>query len=92
MIKSFKHKGLKKFFLKDDSSGIEQKLVNRIKTRLTVIDSADCIDAIDMPGYDLHQLKGDRKDAWSISVSGNWRITFRFIDGDAEILNLEDYH
>lgn len=92
MIKSFKHKGLKKFFLKDDSSGIEQKLVNRIKTRLTVIDSADCIDGIDMPGYDLHQLKGDRKDIWSISVSGNWRITFRFIDGDAEILNLEDYH
>ncbi len=45
-----------------------------------------------MPGYDLHQLKGDRKDIWSISVSGNWRITFRFIDGDAEILNLEDYH
>ncbi|MDU6410655.1 MAG: type II toxin-antitoxin system RelE/ParE family toxin [Yersiniaceae bacterium] len=92
MIKSFKHKGLKNFFLKNDSCGIEQKLVNRIKTRLTVIDAADCIDAIDMPGYDLHALKGDRKDSWSISVSGNWRITFKFIDGDAEILNLEDYH
>ncbi|AWK15445.1 type II toxin-antitoxin system RelE/ParE family toxin [Candidatus Fukatsuia symbiotica] len=92
MIKSFEHKGLKKFFLKDDSSGIEQKLVNRIKTRLTVIDAASCTDGIDMPGYDLHQLNGDRKDIWSISVSGNWCITFRFIDGDAKILNLEDYH
>lgn len=92
MIKSFKHKEFKKFFLKYDSSGIEQQLVNRIKTRLTVIDAADWIDGIDMPGYDLHQLKDDRKDIWPISVSGNWRITFRFIDGDAEILNLEDYH
>jgi len=92
MIKSFKHKGLKNFFLKDDSSGIEQKLISRIKTRLTIIDAADCIDGINMPGYDLHQLKGDRKNIWSINVSGNWRITFRFIDGDAEIINLEDYH
>ena len=92
MIKSFKHKGLKKFFLKNDSSGIDQKMVNRIKNRLTIIDAADCIEAIDMPGYDLHPLKGDRKEIWSISVSGNWRITFKFVDGDAEILNLEDYH
>jgi proteic killer suppression protein len=45
-----------------------------------------------MPGYYLHQLKGDRKNIWSINVSGNWRMTFRFIDGDAEIINLEDYH
>jgi len=92
MIKSFKHKGLKKFFLNDDSSGLEQKLVNRIRTRLTVIDGAKTVEGINLIGYDLHQLKGDRKDIWSISVSGNWRITFRFKHGDAEILNLEDYH
>ncbi|WP_392440366.1 type II toxin-antitoxin system RelE/ParE family toxin [Edwardsiella piscicida] len=92
MIKSFKHQGLKKFFLNNDSGGLEQHLVPRIRTRLTTIDAADCIDGINMPGYDLHPLKGDRKDIWSIKVSGNWRITFRFIDGDAEILNLEDYH
>ncbi|MBD1375423.1 type II toxin-antitoxin system RelE/ParE family toxin [Erwinia aphidicola] len=92
MITSFKHKGLENFFMKVDRSGIEQKWVPRIKTRLTVIDAAETIDAINLPGYDLHQLKGDRADIGSISVSGNWRITFRFIDGDAEILNLEDYH
>ncbi|WP_340609072.1 type II toxin-antitoxin system RelE/ParE family toxin [Xenorhabdus bharatensis] len=92
MIKSFKHKGLKKFFLKNDSSGLEQKLVPRIKNRLTIIDSASCIEAINLPGYDLHELKGNRKNIWSIKVSGNWRITFKFINGDAEILNLEDYH
>ncbi len=61
MIKSFKHKGLKKFFLKNDSSGLEQKLVPRIKNRLTIIDSASCIEAINLPGYDLHELKGNRK-------------------------------
>ncbi len=92
MIKSFKHKGLKKFFLKNDSSGLEQHLVPRIQTRLTTIDAADSIEGIDIPNYDLHQLKGDRKDIWSVKVSGNWRITFRFVDGDAEIVNLEDYH
>lgn len=92
MIKSFKHKGLKNFYLKNDSSGLEQKLVNRIKIRLTVIDAADTIDGINIPGFDLHPLKGDRKDIWSVSVSGNWRITFKFNNGDAEILNLEDYH
>ncbi|WP_299999202.1 type II toxin-antitoxin system RelE/ParE family toxin [uncultured Cedecea sp.] len=92
MIKSFRHKGLKNFFLKDDSSGIEQKLIARIRTRFTVIDAADGIDGIDMPGYNLHQLKEERKNIWSINVSGNWRSTFKFIDGDAEIVNLEDYH
>ncbi len=78
--------------MKADRSGIEQKWVPRIKTRLTVIDAAETIDAINLPGYDLQQLKGDRADIGSISVSGNWHITFRFIDGDAEILNLEDSH
>lgn len=92
MIKSFRHKGLKKFYQKGDSSGLEQPLVKRIKTRLTVMDNATTIEGIDLPGYDLHELKGDRADTWSISVSGNWRLTFIFEDGDVYILNLEDYH
>ncbi|PHM71792.1 type II toxin-antitoxin system RelE/ParE family toxin [Xenorhabdus sp. KJ12.1] len=92
MIKSLKHKGMKKFFLNNDSSGLEQKLVLRIKNRLTIIDSASCIEAINFLSYDLHELKGNRKNIWSIKVPGNWRITFKFINGDAEILNLEDYH
>lgn len=92
MIKSFKHDGLREFFLTGNTRGIQQSLVKRIKTRLSVIDAADSIDGMDIPGYKLHQLKGDREAIWSVSVSGNWRITFRFEDGDAEILNLEDYH
>jgi proteic killer suppression protein len=50
------------------------------------------VDDIKLPGYDLHELKGDRKGTWSIKVSGNWRITFKFEDGDAYDVNLEDYH
>jgi proteic killer suppression protein len=57
-----------------------------------VIDSATAIDDLRIPGYDLHQLKGDRRETWSIKVSGNWRITFTFINNDAYDLNLEDYH
>ncbi|PKE29635.1 Killer protein [Rahnella sp. AA] len=92
MIKTFKHKGLKKFYQKGDSSGLEQGLVKRIRPRLTVLDNAVTIDGIDLPGYDLHELKGDRANTWSISISGNWRLTFIFENGDVDILNLEDYH
>ncbi|MCC5629098.1 type II toxin-antitoxin system RelE/ParE family toxin [Nostoc sphaeroides CHAB 2801] len=57
-----------------------------------VIDSALIVEDIRLPGYDLHELKGDRKGTWSIKVSANWRITFKFEDGDAYDVNLEDYH
>ncbi len=60
--------------------------------QLAAIHTATLIDDIDLPGWDLHSLSGDRKEIWSISVNGNWRITFKFIDGDAYILNYEDYH
>ncbi len=60
--------------------------------QLAAIDTAQVIDDIDLPGFRLHQLKGGRSGIWSISVSGNWRITFEFRDGNAYILNYEDYH
>lgn len=92
MIKSFKHKGLKKFYQKGDSSGLEQSLVPRLKNRLSMLDAAKTIDFLNQQGYDLHELKGDRAETWSIKVSGNWRLTFIFENGDVYILNLEDYH
>ncbi len=91
MIKSFKHKGLKKFYETGSKQGIQAQHASRIRMQLAALDSAHCIEDLDIPGYRLHQLKGDRKDIWSISVSGNWRITFEFIDGTAHI-NYEDYH
>ena len=92
MIKSFKHKGLKKYFETGSSSGIQPKHQRRLRMQLTAIDTAQVIEDIDLPGFQLHGLKGNRDGIWSISVNGNWRITFEFIDGNAFILNYEDYH
>jgi proteic killer suppression protein len=60
--------------------------------QLAALDSACRIEDLDIPGYRLHRLKGDRRGIWSISVSGNWRITFEFTDGNVYIVNYEDYH
>ena len=92
MIKSFKHKGLKKFFERGDCSGIQPKHEKKLRLQLTALDTATIIEDMDLPGYNLHPLKGQRKDCWSIVVNGNWRITFEFEDGDAYIVNYEDYH
>ncbi|AKH69401.1 Plasmid maintenance system killer protein [Spongiibacter sp. IMCC21906] len=60
--------------------------------QLTALDTAYCIDDLDIPGYRLHSLKGSRKGLWSITVSGNWRVTFEFHEGHVFIVNYEDYH
>ncbi len=91
MIKSFKHKGLKKFFERGDCSGIQSKHEKKLRLQLAALDTATNIEDMDLPGYNLHQLKGQKKDCWSIVVNGNWRITFEFDDGDAYIVNYEDY-
>jgi toxin HigB-1 len=92
MIKSFKHKGLKKFFETGSLAGINSAHRQKIRMRLTAIDTATTIDDIDLPGFRLHPLKGDRQGTWAVDVSQNWRITFEFVDGNAYILNYEDYH
>ena len=60
--------------------------------QLAALDTAQSIEDMDIPGYHLHQLKGSRKGLWSITVNGNWRLTFEFVDGNVHILNYEDYH
>jgi len=92
MIKSFKHKGLKKYFQTGSVSGIQVKHQRKLRMQLTAIDTAQEIDDINLPGFKLHPLKGDRDGIWSITVNGNWRVTFEFVDGNAYILNYEDYH
>jgi len=92
MIKSFKHKGLKKYFESGSTSGIQAKHQHKLRMQLTAIDTAQKIEDIDLPNFKLHLLKGNRAGVWSITVNGNWRITFEFIDGNAYILNYEDYH
>ena len=92
MIKSFKHKGLKKYFQTGSISGIQAKHQRKLRMQLAAIDTAQEIDDINLLGFKLHPLKGNRDGVWSITVNGNWRITFEFIDGNAYILNYEDYH
>lgn len=92
MIKSFKHKGLQLFFESGSKKGIQAKHASKLRMQLAALDTAQAIEDIDIPGYRLHQLKGQRKETWSITVNGNWRITFEFENGDAYIVNYEDYH
>lgn len=92
MIKHFRHKGLKLFFEKGKTSGIQKKHQKRLTMQLAALNTATKIDDMDIPGYSLHLLKGKKKDFWSITVNKNWRLTFQFCDGDVYILNYEDYH
>lgn len=92
MIKSFKHKGLKLFYESGKTTGIQSKHRNKLRMQLAAIDTAFGISDINVPGFNLHQLKGSREGIWSITVNGNWRVTFEFKDGNAYILNYEDYH
>jgi proteic killer suppression protein len=92
MIRSFRHKGLERFFRTGITSGIQTKHAKRLRLILAQLDHATLIGDMDFPGSGLHPLKGDRKGIWSITVQANWRITFRFEKGDAEVVNYEDYH
>ena len=92
MIKSFKHKGLARFFMENDKSLLNAKHCERISRLLDRLDSSVEISDMNLPGYGLHKLLGDRKDIWSVKVSGNWRITFRFEGTHAYDVYLEDYH
>ena len=92
MIKSFKHKGLEKFYATGSTKGIQAKHSKKIRMQLAALDTAQTIEDIDIPGYRLHQLKGSQKGYWSITVNANWRITFEFTDGNVYIVNYEDYH
>lgn len=92
MIKTFKHKGLKKFFERGITSGIQPAHSAKILDRLTFLHTATCIEDMNIPGYRLHELKGKMANHWAVYVSGNWRIVFKFEEGDAYIVNYEDYH
>jgi len=92
MIKSFKHKGLERFYVRGTTAGIQVVHAKRLRLILSNLDQAESPDDMDLPGLRLHPLRGDKKGVWSVSVSGNWRVTFRFNGRDAEIVNYEDYH
>jgi len=92
MIRSFKHKGFERFFLNGTKSGIQAKHASRPRLILARLNASAFAKDMALPGLFLHKLSGGRNNIWSVRVSGNWRITFRFEKGDAEIVNYEDYH
>jgi toxin HigB-1 len=92
VIKSFKHKGLETYYRTGSARGIQTAHAKKLRMQLIALDTSLEIEDMNIPGYKLHPLKGDRKGLWSISVSGNWRLTFEFSNGNIEILNYEDYH
>lgn len=92
MIKGFRHKGLDGFFRKSDRSKIDAKQAGRVRRILDRLEAATRPEDMNLPGYGFHELKGDRKGTYAVSVSGNRRISFRFDGGDAAEVNLEDYH
>lgn len=92
-IRSVRHRGLRRFIEDDDDRGIRRDLTNRVRNVLTALIAAGDMDGVQgPPGWRIHQLTGDRAGTWSISVSGNWRITFEIEDEKIINLDLEDYH
>jgi toxin HigB-1 len=92
VIKSFKHKGLEKFFLTGSKAGIQAGHANRLRLILARLHTSTSPRDMNLPGLYLHELKGERQGTWSVRVSGNWRITFQFDGPDATVVNYEDYH
>ena len=92
MIKSFRHNGPGRFYATGVKSGVQPRHAGCLRLQLAALDTAHRIEDLDIPGYRLHLLGGKLKGRWSIWVSGNWRLTFEFKDGNVHILDYEDYH
>jgi len=92
MIRTFRHRALKRLFQDGDANKVRADQRQRIADVLAHLDTAIHPADVDLPGYRLHPLKGDRKGYWSVSISGNWRIVFRFEGGDVFEVDLVDYH
>jgi len=92
MIKTFRHRGLKRLYERGDRRGIRPDLSDIVEDILARLDGADTPQAMNLPGYRLHPLKGDMKGLWSVSVRANWRIVFRFEENDVFDVELIDYH
>lgn len=92
MIKGFRHKGPERFFRTGSKAGIQAKHADRLRSILARLQAANGPEDMDLPGLALHPLSGDRKGAWSVEISGNWRVTFEFENGAARNVDYESYH
>ena len=92
MIKSFKHKGLENFFYTGKKKGISPEYTGRLERLLDRLNAANDIKDMNYPGSNLYKLSGDKNDHYAVNVSGNWRVFFEFYDGDAYVVDYDDYH
>lgn len=92
MIRNFRHKGLKLLFEKGDRSKVQSEYAEKIERILARLEESSAVDNMNLPGFRLHPLKGDLAGYWAVSVSGNWRVIFRFEEGHAAEVDLLDYH
>ena len=92
MIKSFVHRGLEQFFLTGSKAGIQPRHAVRLRLILAQLNQERTVDDMNIPTLRLHELKGNRKGTCAVTVQANWRVTFRFIAGNAEVGDYEDYH
>lgn len=92
MIRSFKDRGLKRLYERDDPKRVNPEHVQKLQNILARLDAAAEPADMDLPGFRLHQLKGDRAGIWAVTVRANWRVTFRFEGNDVTDVNCEDYH
>jgi proteic killer suppression protein len=92
VIESFKHKGLRQLFEKGSRKGVAAEHVRKLNQILAALEAAQTIEGLNLPTFGLHPLKGDRAGSWAITVRANWRVVFKFKDGAASDVDLEDYH
>jgi toxin HigB-1 len=92
MIRSFRHKGIERFFLTGSKAGIQPIHATRLIEQLTVLNAASGPEQMGIPGWKLHSLKGKLAEHWAVTVSGNWRLTFAFEGEDAILVDYQDYH
>jgi toxin HigB-1 len=87
MIQKIKHKSLRQLFESGNSAGVNPQNVTRLRQVLALLETSETIDDMDLPGLNLHELKGERKGMWSVKVSGNWRVTFKLKKGEVFDVN-----
>ncbi|MEO7067481.1 MAG: type II toxin-antitoxin system RelE/ParE family toxin [Rhodanobacter sp.] len=92
MIIGFRHKGLETLYRTDSARGVQAAHASKLRRILAALDAAAAPEELSQPGYRLHCLKGSLKGQWSVWVNGNWRVTFRFVGTNAELVDYQDYH
>jgi proteic killer suppression protein len=92
MIRSIRHRGLQRFYERDDPRGVTNEHVEKLRDILARLDAASSVRDMDLPGFRLHRLKGNWAEYWAVTVRANWRVTFRFEHGEAYDVDYIDYH